>query len=218
MKTIYKNRLPHIAPIGATFFVTYRLADALPQTRLKALKNELVATIKSIESANSPDSALLIQAAKKRNFGKYDYQLDVNPYGECYLQQPNIARLVKESLERWDGKYYDLQAYCIMPNHVHILINTSLQLTDAAIRANLAEEYVQLDKIMKSIKGSSARYINLDLRRTGIPLWQKDSYDHFVRNSKEWHRIVKYIINNPVKAGLAERWEDWPYTFCKYLF
>ncbi len=78
----------------------------------------------------------------------------------------------------------------------------------------LEDKYVQLDKIMKRIKGSSARYINLALDRKGT-LWQKDSYDHYVRNEREWRNILSYILENPVKAKLVKHWKDWPYSYYK---
>lgn len=115
-----------------------------------------------------------------------------------------------------DRQYYDLHAYCIMPNHVHILIDTKQQLEQINndFIADIPEGYVQLDKIMQLIKGSIARYANLALGRTG-KFWQRDSYDHYIRNEKEWQNILAYILNNPVKAGLVKDWENWPYTFYK---
>lgn len=218
MKTFYRNRLPHIAPIGATFFVTYRLADALPQHLVKIIKAELAAEVKRIKSENPTDLTLQLRNAKKKSFGKYEHQLDAKPYGACHLRKTAIAKLVIESWKKWDRKWYDLYSYCIMPNHVHILFDTSLQLPCQSeqlwTEKELEKNYVQLDKMMRRIKGSSARYINFALGRTGEKLWQKDSYDHYVRNPREWQNIIHYIINNPVKAGLVKHWKDWPYTFC----
>lgn len=219
MRTFHKSRLPHILPIGATFFVTYRLADALPQPIIKKLEEELADEIKAIKKAAKKDIKEQIINAKKRYFGKFDKQLDREPFGACHLKIPEIANLVKESLFEKDEEWYELLAFCIMPNHVHILLDTSRQLCneDGEVRTEieLEEKYVQLDKIMKQIKGSSARYINMALNRNGT-LWQKDSYDHYVRNEKEWKNILNYILENPVKAGLVNSWEDWPFSYYKY--
>jgi hypothetical protein len=66
---------------------------------------------------------------------------------------------------------------------------------------------------MKKVKGASAFYANQFLGKTGKPFWQKDSYDHYVRNEKEWQNIFWYILNNPVKAKLVDKWEDWEFSY-----
>jgi REP element-mobilizing transposase RayT len=216
MKTVYKNRLPHIAPIGATFFITFRLGDSLPRSVTEGIKAELEMLSKAIQLAKGEERKRYYNAYK-RCYVRYDSFMDKEGYGACYLKQSEIASIVKDKLHELDGTLYDLQAYCIMPNHVHLLIDTMEQLKylDDDFMANIPEGYVQLDKIMKRIKGSTARYANLKLGRTGT-FWQKDSYDHYVRNEREWNNILSYILNNPVKAGLAKDWEAWPHTFCKY--
>jgi len=78
----------------------------------------------------------------------------------------------------------------------------------------MPEGYTQLDKIMHLIKGGSSFLVNRKLERSG-KLWFKDSYDHYVRNEKEWLNIAAYILRNPVKAGLANKWDSWPFSFCK---
>ena len=66
---------------------------------------------------------------------------------------------------------------------------------------------------MQSIKRFSARQANKILNRTGS-FWQAESYDHVVRDENEYYRVVKYISNNPVKAGLIEKCEDWKFNYC----
>jgi len=217
MKTFYQNRLPHIAPIGATFFVTFRLGDALPQTVLRAIKAELEARKKALLREAPQCQKIRLYEAYKRFYAKYDRQLDHEPYGACYLKDPAIAEIVTDKLHEFDGKYYDLQAYCIMPNHVHLLIDTmkQLELPDYTTPDGIPKDYVQLDKIMQRIKGGTAYSANLALNRSGR-FWQKDSYDHYVRNERERANIIAYILNNPVKARLVKNWQDWPFTFCKY--
>jgi len=216
MKTHYRNRLPHIAPIGATFFVTFRLVDALPQSVVLTLKAALESEISRLKKEFPNDYIQRIPDARKRNFVKYDHQLDIQPYGACYLEQPEIAGIVAAKMIEFDGTCYDLQTYCIMPNHVHVLFSMATQLFDN--QGNWLEEipegYTQLDKIMHLIKGGSSFLVNRKLERSG-KLWFKDSYDHYVRNEKEWLNIAAYILRNPVKAGLANKWDSWPFSFCK---
>ena len=215
MKIQYHNHLPHIAPIGATFFVTFRLVDSLPQSIVNALKAELATEVAHLKK-EFPDSAQRIRDARKRNFGKYDHQLDTQPYGACYLKQPDVAEIAIAKLREYDGSLYDLQSYCIMPNHVHVLFSMAAQVVDqqGIWLEETPEHYVQLDKVMQLIKGGSSYSINRHLGRTG-KLWFKDSYDHYVRNEQEWLNIAHYILQNPLKAGLTEKWEAWPFNFCK---
>lgn len=96
-----------------------------------------------------------------------------------------------------------------MPNHVHLLIK--LKKRD---KSRSTESSYSLTKILKLIKGGTAFEANKTLERKG-QLWQHESYDHFVRNDQEQEKIIRYILQNPVKARLVKHWEDWPWTFCK---
>ncbi|MFK7980359.1 MAG: transposase [Saprospiraceae bacterium] len=133
--------------------------------------------------------------------------------GPTFLKQPDIAKIVADELLRFDDKLYKLIAYSIMPNHVHILIDTNIQIPnffDVSKWESL--EFEPLSNIMKKTKGPSAVYANRLLDRKG-KFWQRESYDHYIRNVKEFNRVIAYILNNPVKAGLVKRWEDHPFTF-----
>ena len=92
--------------------------------------------------------------------------------------------------------FYDLRAWVIMPNHVHVLL----------------EPKVPLSIITRWLKGSTARQANEILGRTGNTFWQNESFDHWVRNDEELNRIVRYIEYNPVTAGLVKTPEDWAWS------
>jgi putative transposase len=83
-----------------------------------------------------------------------------------------------------------------MANHVHILVHP----------------LVDPSRLLKSLKGATAREANKLLRRTGEPFWQKESYDHWVRDQAEFERIRIYIENNPVNAGLVTLPEQYPWS------
>ena len=123
-----------------------------------------------------------------------DRYLDTTRTGPMHLRDARIAEIVRDSLERGlELGHYDLRAYVIMPNHVHLLLLPR----------------VSPIHLLRSLKGTTAREANRILGRTGEAFWQKESYDHWVRNEIEWERIIAYIENNPVKAGLAARAEDY---------
>jgi putative transposase len=122
-----------------------------------------------------------------------DRYLDTTRVGPMYLAQDSIAGIVVACLRRGEQlKQYDLGAYVVMANHVHVLLLPR----------------ISPSRLMQSLKGASAREANRILGRTGETFWQAESYDHWVRGETEWWRIADYIENNPVKAGMVARAED----------
>lgn len=189
----YERTLPHRLPPGEAIFVTFRLADTLPQEVLARLREE----VELLQSAHADDAAQLY-AAQKRHFGHFDELLSRANHGPTWLGQPAIAQVVAASLHYFDGTGYELLSYCLMPNHVHLLVA-------------LPPEVPLLARTLQRIKGYTALQANKLLGRTG-PFWQAESYDHVVRNG-ELERILSYIMHNPVKAELVAEWQQWPYTY-----
>lgn len=115
-----------------------------------------------------------------------------------WLKNAQVAACVSEILlagmSRWG--FYELYAWVVMANHVHVLLRP----------------LVPLHKALMNIKSASARAANAALGRTGMPFWQDESYDHWVRSDRERSSIVRYIHNNPVNAGLVGEPEEWPWS------
>ena len=112
-----------------------------------------------------------------------------------------------------------------MSNHVHVVFTPlPIQSSDVAQTVSLHANdndtqtkslcYNTLSSIMQSLKGYTAHKANRLLGRKGA-FWQQESYDHVVRDANEWQRIVTYVLNNPVKAGLVDRWEKWQWSYCR---
>jgi putative transposase len=127
-----------------------------------------------------------------------DQQLDTADYGPVYLKNPQVAATVEQTLFTAANKWelFDLFAWVVMSNHVHVLL----------------QPYKPVQDITRAVKNTSARNANAILGRTGQPFWQTESFDHWVRNGKQFDRILQYIEENPVKAGLVERAEQWPWS------
>jgi REP element-mobilizing transposase RayT len=127
-----------------------------------------------------------------------DRLLDRAGHGPSWLRRDDVAQLVADALFFGEQKLncYRLHAWVVMPNHVHALL-TAL---------------VPASRLLKSIKGFSAREANKLLGQTGEPFWQRESYDHWVRNQAEFERIAAYIERNPVTAGLARQAEDYRWS------
>jgi len=117
--------------------------------------------------------------------------------GPSWLAQPRVAEVVKSTLTSGEhlGQYV-LHAWVVMPNHVHLLIDPN---------ATLAA-------ITQWIKGRTSNQVNRLLGRAGQPFWQHESYDHYVRNEREFLKIAAYIEHNPVAAGLVSAPENWSWS------
>jgi REP element-mobilizing transposase RayT len=164
------------------------LANCIPQIALNQIKQEF-SQIKK-----------LTDIQQKRLFAKYDSLLDSNEMGINYLTIQTIAEIVKATIEYFNYKEYKVICYSIMPNHVHLVFE-------------LIDGNKGISKIMQSIKRYSARKANIVLNRCG-QFWQDESYDRLIRNEQELYNIVKYVLMNPVKAGLVDDWEKWDNTYC----
>jgi len=117
---------------------------------------------------------------------------------QSWLQQPQVAGCVLDTIRNGElgRELYQLAAFVVMPNHVHLLIDPK----------------APAPKIMQFIKGVSARRVNQLLLRTGLPFWQDESFDRWVRSPEERNKIIHYIESNPVRANLVIAPELFPYS------
>ncbi len=128
--------------------------------------------------------------------------------------------MIAESLHYRDERVYRLDAFTIMPNHVHTVIKPlPIDLKASVQRARVRNgkqvdniEYQSLSAIMQSLKGYTAFRANRILGREG-EFWAHESYDHWIRDPFEWQRIVAYVLNNPLKAGYVKHWQDWNWNY-----
>jgi REP element-mobilizing transposase RayT len=202
----YRRNLPHIQPPGATLFITFRLAGTLPAAALERLQAQLEEAKR--QTAKIEDETKRARAAyrlQRRHFGRWDAYLDRAASGPTWLGDKQIAQIVARAIHHYDDDRYETDVYCIMPNHVHLVLRPA--------HDDRGHPYA-LSRIMHGIKSYSATKANESLGRKGT-FWQDESYDHIVRDEKEWQRIVDYVLNNPVKAGLVEQWQDWPWTYLR---
>jgi REP element-mobilizing transposase RayT len=133
----------------------------------------------------------------RKQFLAAERTLDGALVGPRWLAQPEIALLVANALQRGiELDRFLLRSWVVMPNHVHVLLEPT-----GSVRA-----------ITKGIKGATAQGANAILGRVGKPFWQDESFDRWVRNPAEFERVRSYIENNPMKARLVERPEDWQWS------
>lgn len=201
----YRAKLPHLQPLGGTFFVTYNLSGCVPMEVIYKWEEEYKMAKKQIQ-ANKNAKWNELDNLNKRDFARRDKFLDTTKTGKFYLQQDEVAEEVTKSLHFWDTEKLELLAYCVMPNHVHVVF----RLFD---NEEITKE-VYLSQIMHSIKRFSAGQCNKILGLEG-EFWQHESYDRLVRNETELKNIIHYILENPVKANLCKTQKDWKWSYQK---
>jgi len=195
----YERNLPHYQPEGATLFITFRLAGSLPKEIIDRLYVEADRRIGELKNRPAcSEDADELRKIQKKMFSRWDTELDLNQTGPKYLANPAIAEIVKNAIHFHNGKQYVLETFCIMPNHVHIVLSP----------IESGGNYYSISKILHSLKRFSAREANIVLNRQG-QFWQHESYDHAVRDDAELGRIIMYVLNNPIRAGLSP---DWVYS------
>ena len=122
-------------------------------------------------------------------------------HGSCWLRQPLIRRLVEEALLKFDSQRYRLLAWCVMPNHVHVMVETQLGFP--------------VPDLLHSWKSYTANEANKLLDRKG-EFWQREYLDRYIRNAGHFSDAIRYIDGNAAKAGLVKYPADWPFTSAKY--
>jgi len=214
LKEYYRQNLPHIQGVGKTFFVTFRLAGSIPRVKVQEVKMHYQEELASIENLCVGKLLNYLKFQLHRNyFNEIDELLHDIGRGPTFLADPRCAEICKKQIHRFDGKLYKLLAYTIMNNHVHLLIDTSAQLSilnDDLER--IENEFQTLEKVLKRIKGATARYCNQTLGRKG-QFWERESYDTYIRDEKMLGNVVAYILDNPVKAGLVKDWEEYEWSY-----
>jgi REP element-mobilizing transposase RayT len=172
-----RGYLPHFDAPDVTQFVTLLLEDCFPVTR----RTEWEAVLRE------PD-----ESAKRK---KLEAWLD-RGHGECWLQRQDVADLVEKILLEADGSDYRMQAWVVMSNHVHLVVDVG----DAP-----------LGKLISGWKGKSSRLANVLLLRNG-QFWQEDYYDTLIRDEAHLKRAIRYTERNPVKAFLTKGPREWSWS------
>jgi Rad3-related DNA helicase/REP element-mobilizing transposase RayT len=181
-------KLPHWTRSGGIYAVTFRLADSLPASAAQALKLERMSIRARAEEQDRELTSVELARLNKLHEAKVDAILD-RSQGECLLRRDDIAQMVADALIHFDDDRYRLLAWCVMPNHVHAV----LQPIDGH----------ELPQILHSWKSFSAHCINEMLNRSG-EVWQDEYYDHLVRDADDLRHCVDYAWTNPQHAGFAE--------------
>jgi putative transposase len=178
-----ENRLPHWQQTGAVYFITFRLADAIPVHLRDQWEDERATWLRFHPEPWNPETE---KEYHQRFSGAIERWLDAG-HGSCLLRRPDCARIVAETIRYFDGQRLAVITSVVMPNHVHAVL---VQNPDYS-----------LEKLIRSWKTFTARNINKLLVRSGS-LWQRDYFDRLVRGETHLANCVRYIRRNPEKARL----------------
>ena len=186
-----RGRLPHWEHECGCYFVTFRLCDSLPQQVRDEIRSRL-GRLRAAEKTGRPLLQCEVTSKKKLTSKQFENYLDAGS-GKCELKNPEVADLVRSALRLWHGKRYRLLAWCIMPNHVHVVFRL--------VRGET------LSAVVSSWKSYTGKNANKILGRVGH-FWQREYYDRLIRNGNEMQRAVDYVVSNPARAGLR----DWKWV------
>jgi len=177
-----RGYLPHFDGRAIPQFITLHLADSIPKKVIQCWEQEL-------RHLDDEQDRILLQKRIER-------YLDQG-YGNAFLGDTRVAKIVQDSLLKFDGVRYNLFSWVVMPNHTHSLL--------------MRFDDWELGQLMHSHKSYTAHEANKLLNRTG-QFWMDEYFDRYIRNAEHFRNTVRYIENNPVKAGLCSEPSDWPFS------
>ena len=181
---------PHLDSPEAVQSVGFRLADSVPAALLRRWRAERDEPIDGKDPSAVPNK---LHAAR---LARLVSRFEDAGHGACHLRRPDIAALVQSALLYGDGDRYRLIDWCVMPNHVHVLIEPLGS---------------SLPTIVQGWKSVTARRANRLLRRSG-QFWMRDYHDRYIRDPRHLHAARRYIWLNPVTAGLCREPAEWPWS------
>ena len=188
-----RGHLPHWEKDSGLYFITFHLADSLPRPALEKIKmRHRILNAAKISGAHLlPGQKVMLAEYSPARIEEYFDQ----GAGACFLRDPRIGELMANALRFWDGKQYRLVAWCVMPNHVHVVC-----------RLLPGQE---LSVVLRGWKSYTAKRANSILDRTGA-FWQREYYDRLIRSEDEFKRALQYVLSNPERAGL----KGWKWVWC----
>lgn len=177
-----RGYVPHRDSPGLTQFITYHLADAFPSALL------------------SEWSALLEIEDDRERRKELEAYLD-RGRGDCWLRRSDVATVCEKAFLHFDSERYSLKAWCLMPNHVHVLVLATT---------------VPMSEFVQSWKGYTSYRCNKLLKRCKPDFWADGYWDTYMRDGEHERRTIRYIENNPVKAGLVSDPMAWSWSSARF--
>ena len=202
--------LPHLKREGGTYFVTFRQAGTLPKEVLTQFKQERDTILAQAEAAKRPLTWHEQEELFRWYSDRVDKYLDAG-HGTCYLRDPALADIVAGAITFFAGQRYELRAWVVMPNHVHVVV---WPMADHTL-SDILHSWKSFTSHEISKQLAAGRRLNSQAGTPALPsgqFWQNESYEHLVRDDEDLHRCCHYTLMNPVNARLCARPEDWKWS------
>jgi REP element-mobilizing transposase RayT len=226
----YRRNLPHIQPKDAAFFITFRLYGSIPLSQLESMSQQYLRDKNIV--ADKQHVKMTKHNSQEAYFEALDDYLDTSPNGPYYLANAHIATLVKEAIHYRDAKDYSLICYCLMSNHVHLIIyklKKPLHIVMKELKGFTGKEALKILDSVTPTPSNSATSDTPSKDKENVSLlinsqqalrdsrpkkfWQAESFDRIIRDGNDLQRKIEYTLNNPVKAGLVGLWKNWPHSY-----
>jgi REP element-mobilizing transposase RayT len=189
---------PHKQFSNSIIFITWRLAFTLPKHVLELF--EQIKNDKQSNAINSEEDRLKQQNEYLYNrFQEYDLALGSLKTPGFSLNEPAVESIIRSAFHYLDGEKYDLHLYCIMANHIHVVLQP-IMIDD--------ESYFKISNIVQSLKRYTSNQINKMLNKSG-QVWDQFYFDRIIRDGVDYQNVVNYVLNNPVEVGLVDEYSKW---------
>lgn len=205
---IRRRNLPHWDVPHAAYFVTTCLEGSIPAQGLLEIERYRSSLARRPRPPETSESDWALNQWKLA-FARADQWLDCQP-AVRQLADERLARVVVSAIYFFAGERYDLLAFVVMPSHFHWVFQPLPSWVEGLKDAE-SEKRSPRERIVHSLNRFTADACNQLLGKRGT-FWQHESYDHWVRDAEELERIMRYVEANPVKAGLVQTPEDWPFS------
>ena len=198
-----RGYLPHCDFPNLIQFVTFRLEDSLPAAR-----------------RGEWEHLLKIENVRERRTKLEEY-LDRGA-GECHLRDERIAKITEDALRHFHNDRYELLAWCVMPNHVHVLVDVRLTPFWKIIQNWKVHSALEARRLLRSERRAPARQVSTsDMNEPSgcsalQSFWQREYWDTFMRDEEQKRKAIRYIENNPVKAKLCRTAEEWKFSSARF--
>jgi len=213
MKTEYRRKTqPHYQGIGNTFAVTIAVHNAIPEQRIRRVQSQTKAALQQIDQDDLPDKAGRKKFIHDKYRAYFEQLLHEKRSQEHPFRDAEVAKLLVRRIEQFSAGYFHLEAFSIMSNHAHLLMDFSKQCPNNWDGVSCPPGYRNLAQVIGFIKGGSGYDVNKALGRKG-KLWPPGYYDRYIRSMAHFSNEFWYILRNPEKAGLVENWRDHEFTY-----
>ena len=204
---IRRRDLPHWDVPHAAYFITSCLEGSIPAQGLLDIDDYRASLQRRPRPTGKSEEAWTTNCWKLV-FARTESWLDMQP-AVRHLSDTRLAQLVVDAFYFFADHRYKLLAFVVMPSHIHWVFQP-MESWVSQLGPQITVRSPR-ERIIHSINRHTAAECNKLLGLSGT-FWQHESYDHWIRDAEEMERIIRYVEGNPVKAGLVDLPEQWPYS------